>query len=68
MRFFRKETTVQEAPCPRCCVTIAMDARECPVCGLNLQEPESTQDGWAPPVEHAEEAPPPVDQRTTAFR
>jgi hypothetical protein len=67
MRFFRKEQ-VQEAPCPRCCITIAMDARECPYCGLNLAEPHRTEDGWSTPVEHAADAPPPVDQRTTSFR
>jgi hypothetical protein len=67
MRFFRKEQ-VLEAPCPRCCITVAMDARECPHCGLNLESPEQTQDGWAAPVPHAEEAAPPVEQRATSFR
>ena len=67
MRFFRK-AQVQEAPCPRCGITIAMDARECKYCGLNLEDPHSTGDGWSAPVQHAEGAPPAVDERVTSYR
>ena len=54
MRFFRSSSQVDEAPCPRCCITIAMDARDCPYCGLNLATPEQTQDGWTAPVKRGE--------------